>query len=136
MSNVGILKEIQMIQNQYAELPTHVPDEYKVIKYLSVRSFLIVSQLKEHIHVIGPNDNRFLIGLKYSASSITFGLWGFPWGLILTTVAVILDTFGGEDITLEVKEGKLSTFKLVIDILGKSILLSILIFLIYMFIWG
>jgi len=47
---------------------------------------------------------RFSIGLPYSALTFFVGWWGFPYGLLLTPVAIFRNTVGGEDVTFRTEE--------------------------------
>ncbi len=51
------------------------------------------------VYTLGPHDNRFLLGFRYSLVSLLFGWWGIPWGPIWTIETIIANCRGGKDIT-------------------------------------
>lgn len=47
-------------------------------------------------------QTRYLLGLPYSLLTLALGIWGVPWGLVLSAKAVWVNLSGGEDISAQV----------------------------------
>ncbi|HEX6986100.1 MAG TPA: hypothetical protein VF170_12035 [Planctomycetaceae bacterium] len=55
-----------------------------------------------NIYFVRSDESRMAKGLPWTALSLAFGWWGFPFGLIFTPVTVIRNLLGGKDVTDEV----------------------------------
>ncbi len=53
------------------------------------------------IYFIPSSESAVRKGLMYSAISIVFGWWGFPWGPIYTIGALFSNFSGGKDVTAD-----------------------------------
>jgi len=73
---------------------------YQYAVSLIAVSFLRPSKLEE----IGPDQSRFVRGLKYSLISLVAGWWGIPAGPIFTIASIVRNCRGGIDLTATVIE--------------------------------
>ena len=51
------------------------------------------------IYFIPVGGSRFIKGLPFTALSLVFGWWGFPWGPIYTIGSLARNSAGGLDVT-------------------------------------
>lgn len=51
------------------------------------------------VHYIRPGESAVAKSLPYTLLSLCFGWWGFPFGLIYTPWALIVNLGGGKDVT-------------------------------------
>jgi hypothetical protein len=58
---------------------------------VEVKSFIIMTQIKEKIVIASPPALKQANDLAIS-SSLAFGWWGFPWGIIRTIQAIIVNS--------------------------------------------
>jgi len=52
------------------------------------------------VHV-KPDEGKVKSGLPYTGRSLLLGLWGLPVGTVFSLVAMVINSLGGEDVTLE-----------------------------------
>jgi hypothetical protein len=50
------------------------------------------------VYAIPEGKSKITPGLKYSAISLLFGLWGIPWGPVRTFQSMMINFTGGEDV--------------------------------------
>jgi|GEM_PF-6797237 len=68
-------------------------------------SFILVTvRYTSPIYFTRSHDARLFRGLGYSALCVLLGLWGFPWGPILSIRAIWNNFHGGQDATDEMQK--------------------------------
>ena len=60
-----------------------------------VWSFFRTSQ----VHFIRSNESAVWKGMKYTLLSLLLGWWGVPFGPIFTIIAIVINLFGGRNMT-------------------------------------
>jgi len=75
----------------------------KFVVYQYCISALIMSfKRSSDIRFIRPGQGSVTPGLPYTLTSLFFGWWGIPWGLIWTPMTLATNLGGGKDVTAEV----------------------------------
>ncbi len=85
------------------ELRVRVEAGARLVRFEWCVSLLIVTiRCQSSLYVTESWQERYLRGLGYSALALVLGLWGVPWGLIMTPRAIWINLTGGIDETATV----------------------------------
>src|SRR5438128_599487 len=85
------------------ELHDEVNRGGKFVIYTYCVSIIIMSfKRSSSIYFIRKDQNAFVKGLPWTATSLVFGWWGIPWGVIYTVGTVANNIGGGKNVTEEV----------------------------------
>jgi len=79
----------------------------RLVRYEYAFSVVVMSfKRSSEVYFIKAGSSRFVPGLSFTAMSLLFGWWGFPWGPIYTIGALATNCGGGKDVTDEIlKQG-------------------------------
>lgn len=87
----------------FQTLQAEIKQGGKFVTYKYVISILILTFRRDSkVHYIKPGESRIVPGIKYTVLSFIFGWWGFPFGLIFTPYAIVVNFMGGKDVTADV----------------------------------
>lgn len=93
--------EIRGINNAtYEQIHAEVQYGAKFVQYTYVISIVILTlRLKSDIFFIRRGSSGFAEGIPYSLISLLAGWWGFPFGFIFTPIHIMMNSFGGSNVT-------------------------------------
>ena len=75
----------------------------KFVIYTYCVSIVVMSfKRSSSIYFIKKDQNAFVKSLPWTATSLVFGWWGIPWGIIYTIGTVASNIGGGKNVTDEV----------------------------------
>ncbi len=75
----------------------------RCVRYEFIVSVLVATfRFQSGIYLTDSWQVRYLLGLPFSVLSIAVGVWGLPWGIVLTARAVWVNLCGGVDATAHV----------------------------------
>lgn len=95
------IPEIAGMTNQ--ELRAAVEAGGRFVVYEYVFSVVIMTfQRSSRVFFVPAGKSRLVQGLPYTAISMLFGWWGFPWGFIFTPISIVRNLSGGKDVTKDV----------------------------------
>ncbi len=63
---------------------------------------ILTFRRSSRVFFVKSGESSLAKGLPYSALSLAFGWWGFPWGFIYTPMVLVKNFSGGEDVTEQV----------------------------------
>jgi hypothetical protein len=87
----------------HEELAQQLDRGAKFVMYLYCISALVLTFSRStNVYFVRSDESRLVKGLSWTALSLAFGWWGFPFGLIFTPIAVGRNLLGGTDVTDEV----------------------------------
>lgn len=88
-----------------AELQDEIAKGGKFRLYAYCVSIIVMSfKRSSSIHFIKHDENAFVKGLPYTATSFLLGWWGIPWGIIYTIGCLSSNISGGKNVTTEVMQ--------------------------------
>ncbi len=82
------------------EMQSLVQQGAKFVMYEYAISILIMTfKRSSDVYFVKADENAIVKGLGFTAISLLFGWWGFPWGPIYTIGSVVNNLRGGKDVT-------------------------------------
>lgn len=84
----------------HEEMQSLVQQGAKFVMYEYAISILIMTfKRSSDVYFVKADENAIVKGLGFTAISLLFGWWGFPWGPIYTIGSVVNNLRGGKDVT-------------------------------------
>lgn len=82
------------------QIAAFVRDGGRIVRFRYAISIILVSFLRSTGEcVIRPGESAWQKSLPYTLVSLLLGLWGFPFGPIMTIQALLINLTGGENLT-------------------------------------
>ena len=91
--------------------PQQIDDEIsrggKFVIYLYTISILVMSwKRSSSVRFIKAGESAAMKGLGYTLLTLVAGWWGIPWGPIFSLQSLFSNLNGGENVTMEVWQGR------------------------------
>jgi hypothetical protein len=87
----------------FSELEATVRNGGRFVFYEYCISCIVLTLRRpSDIYLLKAGEKGFVRGIPFVLTSVLFGWWGLPWGLIHTPLVLLTDLAGGCDVTDEI----------------------------------
>lgn len=96
------IKGIQSMTVEELSFELERGGRFVIYEYCISLIYVTLTKTSEDVYFVRAGESRVVKGLNFVGLSLLFGLWGLPWGPLLTLFAIIRNLSGGIDVTADV----------------------------------